>query len=377
MKQLLWILAGGLVLAGNVAWSASDDASDAELERRLDDARKRLDEAAREIGELTGRLHGDAMEQVFRIVHREDGKRRAMLGINIGERNVDGEVSGVSSKGVVVLAVTPGGPAEKAGLMADDIITRLNDTPLEGGGKVSNDKLMAVMEKLEPGSRIELEYLRGGKKKKATLEAGEMSAPRGFAMLAPGDGERVFKWQAREGAPMPAMPPIPGLHGSMVAPMVAHHWRGMELVQLTPKLGEYFGTDKGLLVVRAPDSGEGLELEEGDVILKIGDREPRDVGHAMRILRSYAAGESTDIEVMRKKRKRKLSYEAPDRPAIGAAPGYHYRFMSPEGGDVEMDIVVETDESESGDRQIVIKKRRHVTGDGDGEVVIEEEDIGT
>ena len=46
-----------------------------------------------------------------------------------------------------------------------------------------------------------------------------------------------------------------------------------ELVPMTPKLGQYFGTDKGLLVVRAPDDSR-LKLEEGDVIVDIDGRTP-------------------------------------------------------------------------------------------------------
>jgi hypothetical protein len=56
-------------------------------------------------------------------------------------------------------------------------------------------------------------------------------------------------------------------------------------VELTPGLGEYFGTDAGLLVVRAPE-GDDIDLRDGDVIPEIGGRIPQSVGHAMRILRS-------------------------------------------------------------------------------------------
>ena len=42
----------------------------------------------------------------------------------------------------------------------------------------------------------------------------------------------------------------------------------MELATISPQLGSYFGTDKGVLVVRAPTDG-ALKLEDGDVILAI------------------------------------------------------------------------------------------------------------
>lgn len=52
----------------------------------------------------------------------------------------------------------------------------------------------------------------------------------------------------------------------------------MELATLTPKLGTYFGTEKGVLVVRSPPDG-ALKLEEGDVILAIDCRQRTSGSH--------------------------------------------------------------------------------------------------
>ena len=51
-------------------------------------------------------------------------------------------------------------------------------------------------------------------------------------------------------------------------------WADMELATLTPQLGSYFGTEKGVLVVRAPKE-PGFPLEDGDVILAIEAASPR------------------------------------------------------------------------------------------------------
>ena len=85
----------------------------------------------------------------------------------------------------------------------------------------------------------------------------------------------------------------------------------MELAQLSERLGSYFGTDEGLLVVNAPDN-EKLQLEDGDVILSIDGRKPTSIAHAMRILGSYESGEELKIEIMRDKRKRTIALEIPD-----------------------------------------------------------------
>jgi S1-C subfamily serine protease len=84
----------------------------------------------------------------------------------------------------------------------------------------------------------------------------------------------------------------------------------MQLVALSQGLGQYFGTDKGLLVVRAPQDSK-WQLKDGDVIVAIGGRDPGTPPHAMRILGSYGAGESVKLDIMRKGRPLSLSISLP------------------------------------------------------------------
>lgn len=76
----------------------------------------------------------------------------------------------------------------------------------------------------------------------------------------------------------------------------------MELARLTPQLGHYFGTDHGVLVVRAPAHG-ALGLQDGDVILSIGGRTPRSSSQAARILTSYDPGQKIRLVIMREHRR--------------------------------------------------------------------------
>src|SRR5690606_25573492 len=104
-----------------------------------------------------------------------------------------------------------------------------------------------------------------------------------------------------------------------------------ELVPLTPKLGQYFGTEKGLLVVRAP-SDSRLRLEDGDVILDIGGRTPSSPTHAFRILGSYQAGEKLTLNVLRQKKKMSFDITIPDEPAAGRTSPFmfHHEIEGPE-----------------------------------------------
>jgi len=117
--------------------------------------------------------------------------------------------------------------------------------------------------------------------------------------------------------PMPAMPlDVPGHDaGERFGPIFIHGPLGeMELVSLTPQLGKYFGTEKGVLVVRAP---KDFKLEDGDVILAIDGREPTSGSHATRILGSYQPGEKIAIKVMRQQKTVNVETTLPERGRLG------------------------------------------------------------
>jgi hypothetical protein len=141
--------------------------------------------------------------------------------------------------------------------------------------------------------------------------------------------DQVFAFGPGSGNVMMRALPAPAAPG---APMFSIFlgdggWGDMEMVSLTTDLGRYFGTDKGLLVVRAP-SDDNLKLRDGDVIQRIDGREPTSVSHAMRILASYQGGETLEMEIMRDRKREKLSIEVPDNrrgflapaPAIAPTP---------------------------------------------------------
>jgi hypothetical protein len=95
-------------------------------------------------------------------------------------------------------------------------------------------------------------------------------------------------------------------------------WLNMELVALNPELGEYFGAEEGVLVIRGPGKDD-LDIRAGDVIREIDGRKVKSPSHTMRILRSYAAGESLSIELLRHRKKLEIETTVPEprRPSSG------------------------------------------------------------
>ena len=250
---------------------------------------------------------------------REPGAQRvaprAALGISIA--GPEGRGDGGGDEGVHVVGVNPGGPAAAAGVEPGDVLLSIDGKALKPeGGRSPQQVLMEHMRTVNPGDKVALEYRRDGRTARADLVAQPFNPPAYGRFMealplpdgwAPGilDRGRAF------------------LRGGGV-------FGDLELAPMTPKLGQYFGTDKGLLVLRAPRDSR-LGLEEGDVIVDIAGRIPAGADHAMRILESYRAGEKLTINVMRMKKKVAVNIDVPDGAGRGAAR-FERRVLPPDRG---------------------------------------------
>jgi S1-C subfamily serine protease len=264
-----------------------------EVEVRMREAEQQLAQAAQQMAELSmQRL--PRMQQFQSFVR---GRQGPVLGVTISSDNESNPVEGVE-----ILGVSPGGAAEEAGMRSGDVITSINDQQLMSeNSQRANAILLDFVKGIEQGDTLDIEYLRNGKS--------------GMTEISPrpiNSNEFAFEFDGRDFA-RPNVHRTPNV-GGMNNFIVRSHAGGfgdMELVQLTDRLGSYFGTDEGLLVVRAPE-GDDLQLEDGDVIINIDGRSPTSVSHAMRILSTYESGEQMKIEIMRDKGKRNITLKVPD-----------------------------------------------------------------
>ncbi len=230
--------------------------------------------------------------------------RRPRLGIVLQGVLVTGRDDG--EEGATILAVTPGSPADEAGLQPGDVITRWNDQPLADGAENSDDaavrstrELLERSRRLDDGETVVLGYLRDGSEHEVTLVAREIEFSPRFVQ----DFVKPFGGKMRPGRPFVGV--ASGLW------FLPRGWSDMELVALNPELGAYFGADAGVLVVRGPTEDESFGLESGDVILRIGNREVKSPEHAMRILRSYEPEEDLTIDIIRHGNSRMLTGTVP------------------------------------------------------------------
>jgi S1-C subfamily serine protease len=220
--------------------------------------------------------------------------------------------------GVRLSGVTPGGPAEEVGLKAGDVIVSANGTAL---GRTSrrdpspSAKLRDIIRELDEGQTLRVEYQRDGQRKSANVVLRELE-PEAFAFSFANPDSNVFDFRL-------AMPFLEELEGpdrvrirsgspTVLGGMMPFGLFDLELVSLNEELGRYFGTSEGLLVVRAPREGI-TGLQSGDVILNIDGRKPTNPSHALRIIRSYSAGESMKMDIMRDKRRQPITVTIPQR----------------------------------------------------------------
>jgi C-terminal processing protease CtpA/Prc len=264
---------------------------EAALRGQMDAARHRLEVAAQQLAALSAQMYGPMAKRFEAFA----GPPHVLVGVQLDDSS--GEA------GARVREVSPGGPAEQAGVRAGDLIVGVNGANVRGQEPAG--RVVELLHDVKPGDKVHLKVLRDGKTQDLTVTARP-------------DGNDFFV-----GLNLPDLPQLPQVRALAPwggAPMII---RGpvadMELARLTPGLGRYFGTDSGVLVVRAPPEG-GLGLQDGDVILSIAGRKPTDSSHVIRILGSYDPGEKITLEVMRMHRRIPVTTTLPAESRLRRRP---------------------------------------------------------
>jgi len=278
-----------------------------EAERNMREAERQLRDAAREMAVVHGhQANVDARRHMVWF-----GKK-ARLGVVV---NLEAD-SKTDPVGARLTAVTPGGPADQAGLKAGDVIVKLDGKPLAGAKPEADEdesapgqRLVGLAADLEDGDKVAVVYKRGDETKTATIVAEEMT-PRAMRVYV---DEPEFEFEMPD---IDVDVDVPDVHvdhrRDMKVKVVTEPggWFDLELASIDADLGEYFGTSDGVLVVRVPKD-DVLKLKTGDVIVSIGDRAVSKPSQALRILRSYEPGEKATIQLIRKKQTVKLVVEMP------------------------------------------------------------------
>jgi S1-C subfamily serine protease len=266
--------------------------------------------------------------------------RRARLGVKVNL-----QARATDSVGAYIEAVTPGGPAEKAGLQSGDVITGLDGTSLMSDKvRVPADRslpgmrLIELAAKLEPNDTVKVEYRRGKDARTTTLVT--QDDPESVFMMGPdgrgGMRDFAFRFGDENWDELRRMHPDiqldlerlqHGMDGHPTRVFISSELEDLELVPLNPDLGQYFGASEGVLVVRVPKEST-LGLKGGDVVLSIDGRKVTGTSQLHRILRTYDGEEAIKFEVLRNRKKETVSGKVPKRPEV--------RMRTPKGDNLKM-----------------------------------------
>lgn len=246
--------------------------------------------------------------------------------------------------GAYVTGVTPGGPADKGGIRTGDVITKLSGRSValeENNGPQTQPglRLIEMIAKLETGKPVTVVYRRDGDMKFARVTpiddettAYEVTALEPASRSA--QGSQMAPWYPRdvEGGSVTLTVPQPSARSNAnnmyrmftdAAPSAAPRGgniafvsafggplANLELAPINEKLGSYFGTSEGVLVIDVPEK-DNMGLLPGDVITAIDGRKVSSPSQFMRVLRTYEKNEEFKLQVMRQKRQESISAKLP------------------------------------------------------------------
>lgn len=218
---------------------------------------------------------------------------------------------GLDEQGGVLLAgVVEDSPAQKAGLEIGDVITAVDGRRIE-----SPEDLAEAIGKTEPGTEVEIEYVRDGKARKAKAEVGgrEYEVQKKKKIIIRGDPgrEKILQWFGDDEDIEIDLDDLEGLDEDV---FMLHHrggkiaYLGVEIADLTEQLGEYFGVENGegaLVQEVAPDTpAADAGLEAGDVIVKMGGEAITGADDVRGFVWESDPGDEVEIQYVRKGKTR-------------------------------------------------------------------------
>lgn len=330
LKPTAFALAFGLALAGvALAQTAPTPAQ----QKELDAARADLEKAAQRMAELHRRYGG--AEGPMRIEKRV--VRKPVIGVLLAPD---------PAAGVRIAGVTPDSAAAAAGLKSGDRLVSIDGKAIvaaDGAARV--EQARAILGAVDATTPVRLAYERDGKASvvsvtpkvgdrllfmpgaegaalmgdfpgdirvielhardaaaDATTAAGAARKVEIHARTAAGDARRHAEWSAAV-APDVRREIIrlgsdcKGDDCKLPALAEAFRWNGLNLASVDARLGRYFGTTEGVLVL---STGKDLAgLQPGDVIRKIGGKPVGTPRAAMEALRAQPANSKVAVEYLR------------------------------------------------------------------------------
>jgi serine protease Do len=193
------------------------------------------------------------------------------------------------SYGVEVAEVVAGTPAAEAGLLAGDILVKVNGQPV-----FSVSRLQWLVSQAAPEAALEVTYRREGNLSTASITPRPMSP----VPEPPAPTEHRQQWQRD----------MPGYLGARLQPLTA----GLREAFAVP-------ADAGALVVEIYENSPAgrADLRAGDVLVRMDRKTIRDITDVRRVLDYFGAGETVQVEIIRDRKPQTLVVELGEQRGYG------------------------------------------------------------
>ncbi len=318
------------------------------IEKEIADARGRLQEAAQKVAELSMQL---GQRDAFRYEFKTGGTPHG----NIGSRPLLGVVLDDSGEGVGIRAVTPGGPAEQAGVRAGDTLLAVNGKQLLGAA-AGIDSALAAIGPLQEGQKVAVTVVRDGSQRNLLISPRLMAAH--SMPLWSGDPDFDIDLDMDfdvdvdtnlDGMAPEAMIDLDGLETDVETAHDGAHQRrriivreggkamgahtphpramvfrsaglgGLQLAPLNRELGRHFGAESGVLVL--DNKGNTFpELRTGDVITRANGKPVLGHRELMRAMMGRGKGTRASLDVIRDRKPLSVSVATPTLRDVLVAP---------------------------------------------------------
>ncbi len=252
----------------------------AALEQAVEEMHKASQEMARLSHEM--RVAPDASNEFIWVSESRHtvSQPSASIGILISQ---DGDINGPE-----IVGLTPGGPAESAGLQKGDQVLSINGTDLlPSPGPERMEILIHELSRIEAGNQVSLTLLRGEKPMTVNITA-EKRNPAGLhTLIRP---------------PRPPMPPIASSAGLVIAPHAVNTPNADEMVIIQRSISDIDGIQNSKHIIVKVEGRDGmvagLEGEEMERHIKLLEQRLENMEIDIDIENFPGAPEMSNFEVI-------------------------------------------------------------------------------
>ena len=246
------------LLACSVLLGISISGAQSDWETAVEEIREELQKSVEEIQQLKERLREDGLPAIrgFDAIGIQD---RAFLGVVLRQGN---------DHRLMIAGFAPQSNARDSGVQEGDVLIAIDAQDLTGDF-ATNSAVIEYLKTIEPGVEVILTVIRGDAELQFTVETHSPSVMFGWLDRRSFDRQvlpHLEYRQERADRNDGWLDRIPW--GNKNVPRVDES--DVEVTDLDPDLGSYFGVESGVLVLKA---GEKSALKAGDVIVAVGDQD--------------------------------------------------------------------------------------------------------